>query len=174
MKHTINKDISALLIAILLMTISIITQITNYAILNHKHYIGFVLIIISTILYFKKKQLYVYIFLLTIVCGIVNLIDLFYWNVSISISNIIMFNPIFLTLLIIFLASSQKEIHKIFPKNEPTAKIAENTELVKLYEVKFKLKSEAELKIIADLNSAYVHEAKIASTNILLNKSHTS
>jgi hypothetical protein len=150
------------------MLVSIVTEITNYASLNYKHYIGCALIAISTVLYFKNKQLYAYLFLITLLLGLANVIDLFYWNVSINLSHVIKINPIFLTLLALFMALNKKVINTIFPEKEITT--TENIKLIKQYESKFESKSETELKNIADPKSGYVQEAKIASNNILRNK----
>ena len=153
------------LISIILLIISIgITFFTDYT-LNYKHYVGIGLIGISTLLYFKNKKLFVYIFGLTLILGILNLIDIYYSNIIFGIGPI-KFNPIFLTLLIIFLALNKELLNKMFPEKE----LAENIKLIKHYEQKFESKTESELKNIADEKSGYVNEAKIASKNILRNK----
>jgi len=165
MRKIIGKDIIPLLISIILLIISIgITLFTDYT-LNYKHYVGIGLIGISTLLYFKNKRLFVYIFGLTLILGIVNLIDIYYSNIIFGIGPI-KFNPIFLTLLIIFLPLNKDLLNKMFPKKE----LAENIKLIKHYEQKFESKTESELKNIADEKSGYVNEAKTASKNILRNK----
>ncbi|WP_282067957.1 hypothetical protein [Olleya namhaensis] len=165
MRKNINKDCIPLLFALLLMLVSIGTEITNYAILNYKHYIGFSLITVSTVLYFQNKKLFVYFFLITLLLGLANVVDLFYWNVSINLSHVIKINPIFLTLLALFMGLNNKIINTIFPEKE--IKTTENIKLIKQYQAKFESKSETELKNIADPKSRYVKEAKIASNNIL-------
>jgi len=169
MRKTIGKDIIPLLISIILLIISIgITFFTDYT-LNYKHYAGIGLIGISTLLYFKNKKQFVYIFGLTLILGILNLIDIYYSNIIFGIGPI-KFNPIFLTLLIIFLALNKELLNKMFPEKELAEKNAENIKLIKHYEQKFESKTESELKNIADEKSGYVNEAKIASKNILRNK----
>jgi hypothetical protein len=174
MRKTIGKDIIPLLISAILVIISVgITLFTDYT-LNYKHYFGIGLIGISSILYFKNKKLFVYLFGLTLILGIVNLIDIYYSNIIFRIGPI-KFNPIFLTLLIIFLVLNQKLLNKLFPEKKLTEKdLAErNTQkenLIKNYELKFQSKTESELKNIADKKSGYVNEAKIAANNILQNK----
>ena len=169
MRKTIGKDIIPLLISIILLIISIgITFFTDY-ILNYKHYVGIGLIGISTLFYFKQKKLFVYIFGLTLILGILNLIDIYYSNIIFGIGPI-KFNPIFLTLLIIFLALNKELLNKMFPEKELAENNAENIKLIKHYEQKFESKTESELKKIADEKSGYVNEAKIASKNILRNK----
>ena len=174
MKKTIGKDIIPILISVIILIISIgITLFTEY-VLNYKHYVGIALVGISSVLYFKNKKLYVYIFGLTLIVGIINLIDIYYLNVSFGIGTI-KFNPIFLTLLIIFLALNKELLNKLFPakkltENDLAEKDAENENLIKNYELKFQSKTESELKNIADEKSGYVKEAKIASKNVLKNK----
>ena len=174
MRKTIGKDIIPLLISVILVVISIgITLFADYT-LNYKHYAGIGLIGISSLLYFKNKKLFVYFFGLTLILGIFNLIDIYYSNIIFGIGSI-KFNPIFLTLFIVFLALNKELLNKIFPEKKLTEKDlaeknAEKENRIRNYEQKFQSKSESELKKIADLNSGYVEEAKIASENILRNK----
>ena len=174
MKKLIGKDIIPLLISITLVIISIGISLFSDVVLNYKHYVGFGLIGISFLLYFKNKTLYVYFFVLTLLLGIINLIDIYYWNIKFGIGPI-KFNPIVLTLLIIFLAFNKELLNKVFPENNLTEKemVERNEEkekLIKNYELKFQSKTESELKNIAKEKSGYVNEAKIASKNILRNK----
>ena len=174
MKKTIGKDIIPLLISVILLIISIgITLLTDY-VLNYKHYVGIGLVGISSVLYFKNKKIYVYIFVLTLILGTVNLIDIYYSNIIFGIGPI-KFNPIFLTLLIFFLTLNKQILNQIFPEKELTEKdlaerSAKKENLIKMYERKFESKTESELRNIADEKSGYVAEAKIASKNILRNK----
>jgi hypothetical protein len=169
-----GKDIITLIISILLLIISTgITFLTDYT-LNNKHYLGIGLIAISLLFYLKSKELFFYVFGLTLILGTVNLIDIFYANIIFEIGPI-KFNPIFLTLLIIFLVTNQGMLSKLFPKSELSEqdlakRKLEKERMVKIYENKFQSKTELELKNIADENSGYVNEAKIASKNILRNK----
>ena len=174
MRKTINKNIIPLLISIILVVISIGFSLFSNVVLNYKHYVGIGFICISFLLYFKNKKLYIYFFVLTLLLGTINLIDIYYWNLSFRIGPI-KFNPIFLTLLIIFLVLNKELLNKIFPEKKLTEKEleeknAENQNLIKNYEQKFQSKTESELRNIADKNSGYVNEAKIASKNILRNK----
>jgi hypothetical protein len=174
MRKTIDKDIIPLLISVILVIISIGTSLFSDVALNYKHYVGIGLISVSLLLYFKNKKLYVYFFILTLLLGTINLIDIYYWNITFGIGPI-KFNPIFLTLLIIFLALNKALLNKMFPEKKLTEKElaeknAENINLIKNYEQKFESKTESELKNIADEKSGYVNEAKIASKNILRNK----
>ncbi|WP_148638396.1 hypothetical protein [Olleya sp. ITB9] len=65
---------------------------------------------------------------------------------------------------------NKEVLNKLFPEKELAEKNAENLKLIKHYEQKLELKTETELKNIADEKSGYVNEAKIASKNILRNK----
>jgi len=174
MIKTIGKDFIPVLISILLVLASIgITIFTNYT-LNYKHYIGIGLILISTILYFKNKKLFIYFFGATLLLGTIGQIDFYYVNVLFGIGAP-MFNPIFLILLILFLAFNKKLIGKMFPEKIQAEKsveerLAEKENRIKNYEKKFQSKSESELKRIADENSTHVEEAKIAAINILNEK----
>jgi len=170
MRKNIGKDIIPLLIAVILVVISIgITMFTDYT-LNYKHYVGIGLIGISSLLYFKNKKLFFYFFGLSLILGIFNIIDIYYSNIIFGIGSV-KFNPIFLTLLFIFLALNKELLNKLFPEKKLTENdLAEKENLIKNYEQKFQSKTESELKNIADEKSGYVNEAKIASKNILRNK----
>lgn len=166
----LNKNIIPLLITILLSIISIgITLFSDY-VLNEKHYIGFGLIAISTLLYFQNKKLYVFVFGFTLILGLLYLIDIFYASIKIGIGPIT-FNPKFLTLFILFLVLNKSLLNKMFPEKETEDKSADHINLIKNYERKFELKTDAELKTIADKNSHYTYEAKIAAKNVLKTRS---
>lgn len=174
MIQKISKDIISILITVILGVLSIGNLLFSDIFLNYKHYVGFGLVGVSFFLYFKSKKLYVYFYLLTLVLGIVNLIDVYYWNMTFGIRPI-KFNAIFVTLLIIFLAFNKELLDKMFPEKMQTEKEltkinVEKQSMIKNYEQKFQSKTESELKKIADENSGYVNEAKIASKNLLLNK----
>ncbi|WP_103072334.1 hypothetical protein [Aquimarina sediminis] len=167
----IKKEIIPLLICILLLLYSIgITLLTDY-VLNYKHYLAIVLTGVSTIFYFKNKKMFVYVFGLTLILGIINLIDIYYSNITFSIGSI-NFNPIFLVLLIIYLALNKKQLNEVFPEKKLTEqdltdKNRESEKLIKSYQRKFQSKPESELKSIADKNSGYTEEAKTAAKRIL-------
>jgi Na+-transporting methylmalonyl-CoA/oxaloacetate decarboxylase gamma subunit len=174
MKKHIAKDFIPLLIAIILVLISIGIAVFSPTALNYRHYIGISLVLISTILYFKNKKLYAYVFGLTLLIGTTSLIDIFFMTFGITIV-FFRFNPLFLILLIIFLAFNKNLIDKLFPEKKPTEinvadKIAEKEKRIRNYELKYQSKSEMELKRIADENSGYVDEAKVASRNVLREK----
>ena len=174
MRKTIGKDIIPLLIAAFLIVISIgITMLTDYT-LNYKHYFGIGLIGISSLLYFKNKTLFVYFFGLTLILGIFNIIDIYYSNIIFGIGTL-KFNPIFLSLIIVFLALNKDLLNKLFPEKKLTeitqAELDEKARmLIELYVNKFQSKSEIELKKIANNKSGFVNEAKIAAKKILKEK----
>lgn len=117
MKDTGNKDIIPLVISILLVIVSIgLTLVTDDHLITYKHYTGAFLLVISTLLYFKKKSLYPYIFGLTLLLGLIDIIDFFYINTIFQIGPLC-FNPIFLALLILFLALNKQFTKKLFPDN---------------------------------------------------------
>jgi len=123
---------------------------------------------ISVLLYFKKKEIYYYFFALTLTAGVINLIDFSYISFGFEI-GILQFNPIFLVLLILFLALNKEKISELFPEKEiDTEKEKENFEnKIKNFENKFLNKTEFELKGIIDENSPYVEEARIAGKRLL-------
>ncbi len=171
MWKTIGKDSIPLLISILIALISIGTIIATDYILNYKHYIGIGLIGISCLLYFKNKKGYFIVYGLTLVLGIIDIIDIYYRNFLFGIGPI-KFNPIFLVLFIFFLVLSKDRLSALFPEKEFSEQKkseikAEKEKLVKMYERKFESKTVAELKNIATENSEFVNEAKIAANNIL-------
>ena len=174
MKKNIGKDFIPLLIAIILVLVSIGISMFTDTTLNYRHYIGFILVLTSTILYFQNRKWYEYVFGLTLLIGTVSLIDIFFMTFGITIV-FFQFNPLLLILLIVFLTTNKGLIDKLFPEKQPTEKsvaekIAEKEKRIQNYEQKFQSKSESELKRIADENSGYVDEAKIASRNVLRKK----
>ncbi|MFD2187428.1 hypothetical protein [Aquimarina celericrescens] len=169
-----KKEIIPLLICILLLLYSIGITLWTDHILNYKHYIGIVLIGVSTILHFKNKKLFVYVFGLTLILGIISIIDIYYWSIAFNIGPI-NFNPIFLALLITFLVLNKKQLNEMFPEKKLTEqdltdKNLKTERLIEVYQRKFQSKPESELKSIADENSGYVNEAKTAAQRILKTK----
>lgn len=167
----IDKDIIPLLISILILIISVGTVITTDYILNYQHYIGIGLIGLSLFLYFTNKKGFLFVFGLTLLLGITNVIDIYYRNILFGIGPII-FNPIFLLLFVFFLILSKDTFNTFFPEKvlseQKVSDIAAKREkLIKIYERKFESKTVIELKNIANENSGFVDEAKIASKNIL-------
>jgi hypothetical protein len=161
-----NKDIIPLIIAIVLMIGSIITTFLTDYILNVQQYIGFVLIVLSTIIYFKRKELYFHIFGTTLIMGTLGLTDFFVMTFGIRI-GIFQINPLILIILIIFLIQNK---NRILPSNDSQRNDEPDNNRIDTFREKFKNKSEHELTQIMDSNSPYVEEARIAAKSILKEK----
>ena len=117
MKKNITKDFIPLLISILLIIISAgMKFIGNYN-LNFKHYIGLILISICVFLFFNFRKLYFYIFILTLLSGLLGFIDFFYINIQFEIGPISL-NPLFLILIILFLTISKDSLNQVFPEKQ--------------------------------------------------------
>lgn len=83
--------------------------------LDQTHYIGIGGLAISSLLYFTKRKIYVYIFGLILVAGLFGLLDFFYVNMTTGFGDL-KFNPIFLILMILFFAFNREIIGKVFPE----------------------------------------------------------
>lgn len=112
-----NKEIIPLIIAILLILISFGMVISMDYSLDQSHYLGIAGILVSFLLYFIRKSIYVVVFGLTLIAGLVGLLDIFYVNVNIGL-GILKFDPVFLTLLILFFLFSRDIMDKMFPEKE--------------------------------------------------------
>ncbi|RKN81052.1 hypothetical protein [Ulvibacterium marinum] len=113
-----NKDIVPLIISIILMLVSFGKVLTSNYVLNQSHYIGMGCLIISTLLYFLNKRIYIYVFGLTLFGGLIGLLDFFYTTFKIGFAGIGV-NPIFIALLILFFVFGKDEMNKLFPE-KPT------------------------------------------------------
>jgi len=112
MRKIIDKDIIPLLISAILLIISIGVILFTENSMNYKLYVGIGLIGISLVLYFKNNNLYIFVFGLTLILGVINLIEIYYLNIIFGIGPI-EFNPIFLALLIGFLGLNKELLNKI-------------------------------------------------------------
>lgn len=128
MKKHINKDIIPLLISAIIMLISIGIALFSDTILNNKHYIAIGVLGISFLLYFKSQKLYIYFFALTLVLGTVNLIDIFYLEIYFKI-NSIQFDPLFLTLLILFLSVNKEKLYYLNSQNNLKSDISTSNKM---------------------------------------------
>lgn len=114
-----NKDIVPLLISIVLILISLaVVWSSDYA-LNPLHYIGIGCLTLSTILYFVAKKIYMYVFGLTLIGGLVGVVDFFYTTYKIGFGEIGV-NPIFLILIILFFVFGKDTMNKLFPEKNQT------------------------------------------------------
>ena len=116
-KGKTNKGIIPLLITIFLVLITLVVSLSFDYLLNYKHFIGFALVVLSAVLFFKSKKIYVAVFTLTLTLGFINLIDIYYTNITFGI-GMIKLNPIFLGLLIMFLILNKEELNDLFPENK--------------------------------------------------------
>ena len=172
----IGKDFIPLLISIILVVITIFQVTTSNSIIDYHHYVGISLLSISIVLYFYKKEYYIYIFGLTLLVGIFGFVNFYSATIEIGFGKIGV-NIIFLTLFVIFLSLNKSKINEMLPEKEPTESekedlINESENLVKSFEQNFRNKTENELKVIIAKNSSYVSEAKIAAENILNKKNN--
>ncbi|AUC75622.1 hypothetical protein CW732_08035 [Olleya sp. Bg11-27] len=104
-------------IALTLITVSIIISFFTTNVINNKHLLGFLLLLISNLLFFKNKKWYVLTFLSSSVLGLINLIDVFYINIKITVFGL-SFNLLFLILLIAFLYTNKTLINQVFPEKK--------------------------------------------------------
>ena len=117
MQKLFTKNFIPLLISILLIIISIGFTIFDKYALNYKHYLGILLILISTIIFFNNKKAYIIIFLSTLFLGLFGLLDIFYTSFLFGIGDF-QINPIFLILIVLFIWLSKDELNEIFPDKE--------------------------------------------------------
>jgi len=172
----IEKDFIPILLSLILVVITIIKVTTSSTIIDYHHYVGISLLTISTVLYFYKKEYFIYIFGLTLLIGVFGLVNFYYATIEIGFGKIGV-NIIFLALFVLFLSLNKSKINEMLPEKEPTESkkedlINESENLVKSFEQNFRNKTENELKVIIDKNSSYVSEAKIAAENILNGKKY--
>ena len=85
MKKIFSKNFATLLITIILIGISLGLTIFGKYSLGTKHYWGILLILISVILYFINRKAYVVVFVMTLILGLVGLINVFYNDFRIGI-----------------------------------------------------------------------------------------
>jgi len=113
----LNKDIVPLLISILLVLVSFGRVLTSDYVLNQTHYIGIGCLILSTLLYFIKRKIFIYVFGLTLVAGLIGLIDFFYTTYKIGFGEVGV-NPIFIILLLLFFVFGKETMNELFPEKE--------------------------------------------------------
>ncbi len=121
MKNSIHKNSTPLIIALLLIVSTVGIVLFTDATISYKHYLGIILVAVSIFLYFKKRNLYRYIFGITLLIGFVDIIDIFYINALFNIGPI-RFNPIFLILIILFVVFNQQFFEKLFYIKDPNSR----------------------------------------------------
>lgn len=112
-----SKDSISLIIAIVLAVVSVVMELFTNTVLDLKHYIGFTGIAVSLFLFFKRKDLYVYSFLATLVLGFIGIVDVFYISINFGVW-IFKINPIFALLLVLFFGTNREIMDKMFPEKE--------------------------------------------------------
>ena len=162
-----NKNIIPLYISLALIFYSMLMFFLKDYILSVKHYIGFALCVFSFILYFKKQEYYFYFFAITLVLGIVGIIDFFYISLSISIS-LLKFNPVFVILLILFFVFNKDEIEKNLPNKKTKSNDFSKSRIKSLLK-DYQNKTDINLMEIEESNK-YTQESKIAASQILENR----
>ena len=167
MKENIKKTIP-FIISILLALVSIGIVLTTDYIIYPKHYFGFTALGISILLYFLYKNLYFYLFGITLFAGVLNIIDFFYISFGIGIGKLVL-NPMFIALLVTFLILNKEKFSELFPEKEinPEKEKEKIEKRIEHFEKKFSKLSEYELKDILDEKSPYVQEARKAAERIL-------
>lgn len=159
-----KKDIIPIFVAVILIIVSIFAILLDSYIINIRHYIGFSLIAASLVLYFKRKDIYFYIFGITLIAGALGFVEFFFLTFGFRI-GIFQINPLIGILLLIFIIQNRQ---RIFPMKKEIKELDENQ--ITTFQEKYRYKSEHDLTLIADQNSSYVKEARIAAENLLKNK----
>ncbi|WP_228228955.1 hypothetical protein [Leeuwenhoekiella parthenopeia] len=171
-------ELTALLIAIILLIISITLIIVTGNQLTLDYYIGFFLFSGSLFLYFRNKKYYVILFTLTLTGGILNLYDPFLIKLTFGLVFLSL-NITFMALTIAFLATNKDLLNTVFPQKsslEEEIQIEKKREQQKIQKfiTQYQTKSPIDLERILEKDSGYVEEAKIAARRVLETKSdHT-
>lgn len=113
----IKKEITPLLISIIMILASFGKVLTSDYVLNQAHYIGLGCLILSTLLYFTNKKIYIYAFGLTLIAGLMGVVDFFYMAFKIGFAGVGV-NPIFIVLLILYFVFSKDTMNKLFPEKK--------------------------------------------------------
>lgn len=120
-KNGIHADSIPLIIAILLIVSTLGVVLFTDTTISFKYYLGILLVAVSVFLYLKKRNLYQYVFGITLLMGFVDVIDVFYVNMLFMIGPI-QFNPIFLILIILFVTFNQTFFEKLFSQEDKNSR----------------------------------------------------
>ena len=113
----VNRDFIPLALSILLALVSLLAVfIWDYRI-NSSHYFGFGFLVVSLVLYFPNKKVYILLFALALVLGLFSLIDFFFISFKFEF-GVFGINPLFLVLLFIFFAFSKDTLNDLFPDSK--------------------------------------------------------
>jgi hypothetical protein len=148
---------------------SFLTDIT----LTNKHFIGIGILTILTLINIRSKKLFNYLFLITLIIGTLNLINFFYLTINFKF-GFLEFNPIFLSLFLIFIITNPAFLNDLFQYFEPE-KTDSDKELkkkkrerkIRSFEKSLNNKNREELENISKENSGYTIEARQAAENLL-------
>ena len=170
MKHLIKIDFIPLAIVIALLFFDFLfLRFNNYNI-GLSQYTGYGLIALSLFFYFAKKQIYFYAFGLTLVLGLIGVVDMFSFGLGVTL--LFSINLIYLCLLVIFLIINKEKVNGLLPnpKRKPLLKTSSAEEFenaIKIYTIKYQSKSRSELNRIANKANGYLPEAQEAASRML-------
>ncbi|WP_299157077.1 hypothetical protein [uncultured Tenacibaculum sp.] len=169
-----TKEFIPIGISIVLVLISIGNVLITNTVLNKAHYFGFILLLLSSILFFRNKYLYRYLFGSTILLGFIGLINFFYLTITVGF-GVFQVNLLYLILLLLFITTDELILEKLFPKqqlgnetNKTNQKELEKK--VNSFKQQFQNKTESELTKIVTETSSYTEIARIAAVQVLKEK----
>ena len=169
-----TKEFIPIGVSIVLVFISIGNVLATNTVFNKAHYFGFILLIISSILFFRNKYLYRYFFGSTILLGLIGLINFFYLTITVGF-GVFQVNLLYLILLLLFIATDELILEKLFPKqqlgNETNKTNQREVEKkVNSFKQQFQNKTESELTKIVTETSSCTEIARIAAAQVLKEK----
>ena len=109
-----NKEIIPLLLSILLFLVSLGKVLTSDYVFNQLHFIGLGCLILCFLLFFINKKIYIYVFGLTLICGLFGLLDFYYTTYKLGFAEVGI-NPIFIVLIILFFVFGKDTMNELFP-----------------------------------------------------------
>ena len=159
----IKKSFIPLLVSLLLVIASVIISIATDYILVQEFYIGTGLLAVSILLFFTKRNIYLYVFGLTLVVGLVGFADIFIFSFKVGIFSIGV-SPTFLLIggLLMYV-----EKETFFPEKKVSEQKSISQSQIDRFKKNYNAKNPDELKQIANPESPYVEAAKIAAQSIL-------
>lgn len=121
MKNGIHTDSIPLIIAMLFIVTTLGVVLFTDTTISFKYYLGILLVTVSVFLYLKRRNLYQYVYGITLLLGFVDVIDIFFVNTLFMIGPI-QINPIFLILIILFVTFNQTFFEKLFSQEDKNSK----------------------------------------------------
>ena len=154
-------------ITIILAIVSGFVSIKSDYLLDNKYYIGAILLLLSIVFYFIKKDIYYYLFGILLLLATIGVGDLYYEQIRVGVGPVSI-NPVFFVLLIIYFWSNNEFSNSLFPKNIQSVSANEiNEEMVNTFQKQYGSKNREELMKIASSESGFVREAKLAAERLL-------